>query len=49
MNEHSPKFNKVKSNYYAGFWNKMMVRNAVDKHWITSMEYEEITGDTYED
>ena len=47
MNEHSPKFNKVKGYYDSGLWNKTMVRNAVVKGWITAEEYEEITGEVY--
>lgn len=47
MNEHSPKFNKVKGYYDRGFWNKTMVRNAVGKQWITESEYEEITGEVF--
>lgn len=48
MNDHSPKFNKVKSYYESGMWNKTMVRNAVVKRWITASEFEEITGEIYE-
>lgn len=48
MNEHSPKFNKVKGYYDAGLWNKIMIKNAVTKRWITNAEYEEITGEIYE-
>lgn len=43
----SAKFNKVKTFYDKGLWNKTMVRNAVVKHWITAEEYEEITGEVY--
>ena len=45
---HSPKFNKVKRYYDDGLWNKLMVRNAVLKLWITIEEYEEITGEPFE-
>lgn len=44
----SPKFNKVKSYYDSGLWNKTMVRNAVVKNWITAEEYQLITGEVYE-
>lgn len=45
--EHSQKFNKVKSYYDNGLWNKAMVKNAVSKGWITAAEYEEIVGEPY--
>lgn len=48
MNEHSKKFYLVKGYYDKGQWNKTMVRNAVVKHWITAEEFEEITGQPYE-
>lgn len=44
----SPKFNKVKTYYDNGLWNKAMVANAVVKRWITAEEYELITGEPYE-
>ena len=49
MNEHSPKFERVKSYYDSGRWNKEMVHNAViaPTPWITSDEYTEITGEKY--
>ena len=47
MNEHSQKFELVKSYYDSGLWNKKAVRNAVKKGWITPEEYEEITGEVY--
>lgn len=43
----SAKFNRVKSYYDRGLWNKEMVRNAVIKEWITAEEYEVITGEVY--
>ena len=51
MNEHSPKFERVKGYYDSGRWNKEMVHNAVTAPtpWITAAEYQEITGDTYVD
>lgn len=47
MNNHSPKFDKVKAYYDKGLWNKEMVNNAVVKLWITEAEYEEIVGEPY--
>lgn len=44
----SVKFEKVKGYYDKGLWNKVMVRNAVVKNWITAEEYELITGEAYE-
>lgn len=44
----SPKFEKVKSYYDSGLWNKTRVRNAVVKGWITSEEYLLITGEEYQ-
>lgn len=49
MNEHSPKYELVKNYYNTGKWGKKAVRNAVIKEWITAEEYEEITGEPYED
>ena len=43
------KFQKVKSYYDGGLWNKNRVRDAVAKNWITSGQYEEITGEEYEE
>lgn len=48
MNEHSEKYELVKSYYEDGFWKKKAVRNAVKKGWITAEEYEEITGEAYD-
>lgn len=51
MNEHSPKFERVKMWYDTTRWTKEMVANAVTHPtaypWITSDEYTEITGDEY--
>lgn len=44
----SQKFEKVKTYYDAGLWNKAMVKNAVKKGWITAEEYQMITGEPYE-
>lgn len=46
--EHSEKYEEVKTYYNNGFWKKRAVKNAVKKNWITSEEYEEITGEPYE-
>ena len=47
MNEHSPKFERVKGYYDSGRWDKEMVHNAVTAPtpWITEAEYAEITGE----
>lgn len=47
--EHSAKYEKVKGYYDGGYWTQKMVRNAVVKGWITAAEYEEITGEVYEE
>ena len=49
MNEHSEKYELVKGYYDNGFWKKKAVKNAVAKGWITAEEYEEITGEPYEE
>lgn len=41
------KFKKVKGYYDAGLWDKVRVRNAVKKEWITAEEYQEITGEPF--
>lgn len=38
----------VKKNYDNGFWSINKVMDAVVRGWITSEEYEEITGEYYE-
>ena len=40
----SRKFEKVKQFFDDGFWTVEMVRNAVNKGWITEEEFHEITG-----
>ena len=47
MNEHSPKFERVKMWYDTMRWTKEMVANAVTAPtpWITETEYAEITGE----
>lgn len=47
MENHSKKFNLVRTYYKGGFWKKRQVENAVKKGWITEYEYEEITGESY--
>ena len=46
--EHSKNFEKVKKYYYTGRWSVAQVKNAVGR-WITAEEYEEITGEPYEE
>lgn len=43
----SAKYDKVKDYYDSGLWDKTRVHNAVIKGWITAEEYEEITGEVY--
>lgn len=45
---HSKKFQKVKNYYDRGLWSISRVRDSVEKEWITSEEFEEITGEIYE-
>ena len=49
MNEHSEKYELVKGYYDSGLWKLKAVRNAVKKGWITIEEFEEITGEIYDD
>lgn len=44
---HSKKYEKVKGYYDAGLWDIYRVYNAVDHNWITTEEFEEITGQPY--
>lgn len=46
---HSPNYEKVKNYYNKGLWSIDRVRNAVIKGWITPEEFEEITGQPYEE
>lgn len=46
---HSPKYNKVKTYYDTGAWSIERVRLAVTKGWITPEEFEEISGQPYEE
>ena len=43
----SKNYNKVKNYFDKGLWNIERVRNAVIKEWITSEEFENITGLNY--
>ena len=43
-NNHSPKFNLIKSWFNKGYWNEDMLLNAVEKHYITEEEMNEIIG-----
>ncbi len=47
--KHSAMFTKIQKWYEAGFWTKTMVGNAVKKGKITEAEFEEITGEAYEE
>ena len=40
-------YEKIKGWYEAGYWTKLMVKNAVVKEKITGDEYKEITGEDY--
>ena len=46
--EHSEKYELVEWYYEKGYWSKNMVKSAVGK-WITAEEYEEITGEPYQE
>ena len=46
---HSKKFKKVKNYYDSGLWDIRKVRDAVVHGWITAEEFEEITGELYEE
>lgn len=53
--EHSKKFDLVKKYYNTRMsngdrmWDENRVKNSVEKGWITAEEYEEITGQVYEE
>lgn len=47
--QHSKDFEKIKKYYEDKFWTKKMVKNAVVKGKITPEEYEEITGEPYQE
>ena len=40
---------KIEKWYRQGLWTKAMVANAVRKNQITPADYEEITGEVYEE
>ena len=44
INNHSPKYNLIKSWFNKGYWNEEMLLNAVEKHYITEEEMNEIIG-----
>lgn len=46
---HSKKFDKVKKYYDNGLWSATRVHEAVSHGWITAEEYEEITGNPYDE
>jgi hypothetical protein len=46
--EHSKDFAKIRGYFESGFWHRKQVYNAVIKGRITEAEYEEVTGDKYE-
>lgn len=46
--EYSEKFDVVKRYYDLQVWDKVRVKHAVEKHWITEEEFEKITGVKYE-
>lgn len=43
------KYDKVKNYYERGLWSIHRVRDAVAKEWITPEQFEEITGEPYND
>lgn len=43
----SSNYAKVKNYYKSHLWSIDRVKNAVSKKWITTAEYEEITGEKY--
>lgn len=45
----SKHFKKIKGYYDSGLRSVERVRNAVVKSWITTEEFETITGETYND
>lgn len=46
---YSKKYQKVKNFYDKGLWSISRVRDSVMKEWITPEEFEEITGEVYEE
>jgi len=47
MLEHSKNYEKVKEYYIFNRWTIDKVRDAVKHNWITAIEFEEITGESY--
>lgn len=45
---HSDKYLEIKGYYDSGLWTDEQVTYAVFNGWITSAEFAEITGETYE-
>lgn len=45
----SKRYELVKKYYDTGLWNKKWVWDAVIKSWITSPEYQKITGEEFTD
>lgn len=45
--EHSKNFEKVKYYYIEKLWTLHRVKKAVEFHWITEEEFQEITGMEY--
>ena len=43
----SKKFKQIQYWYKTGMWSKEKVHDAVEKEWITQLEYKEITGEEY--
>lgn len=43
------RYDKVKYYYDNGYWSIQRVRDAVAKGWITAEQFEEITGEPYEE
>lgn len=46
---HSKMFDKIKKYYDDGLWSISRVRDAVEKGKITAEEFEEITGQPYDE
>lgn len=49
MDNHSDKYDDVLALYKNRIWNITRVKNAVIKNWITPQEFQEITGEPYEE
>ena len=44
---HSSKYELLEKYWQQGLWDERRMRDAVKKGWITTAEFEEITGITY--